>query len=125
VLLHIAPCLKHGPQTALPRAVREPDGTLNWALRAEQAVASYDWLAFDVRVGPTQLVIIGTDLNQTDSLGRRCFLFTETESPVQRLLVLRTVYSATDPLFNDREALRSLPLALQAGNADAIRASSP
>jgi hypothetical protein len=125
VALHFTPCLRHGPQAVTPCAVLDPDGSRRWDLRAEQAVQAFDWLSWDLRVDPSQFVVIGTDLNQTDSLGRRCFLFTETETPVQRLLVLRTMHSATDPLLTDKQTLRSPPLALQAGSFGSIRATAP
>jgi hypothetical protein len=125
VSLHFTPSVKHGPQAVTPCAVLEPDGTRHWDLRAEQAVQSFDWLSWDLRVDPSQFVVIGTELNRTDSLGRRCFLFTETETPVQRLLVLRTMHSASDPLLADKQTLRSPPLALQAGSSDSVRATAP
>jgi hypothetical protein len=114
ISLRFLPCLKHGPQKVMPKAVQDPDGSRRWDLRAEQAVEAREWLGWELSVEPNQFVVIGADLSALDSLGRRCFLFTETETPVQRLLVLRTVCGSGEALPTDEQTLRSPPLALQA-----------
>jgi hypothetical protein len=116
VNLSFTPVVKHGETSMRPCAVAQADGSRRWELQTEQPCESYPWLNWELAVLPTEYVIVGTMLERPGTLGHRCFLETEGQSPVQRLLVLRAGRSATEAWGEELQG-RAPPLALQAGSS--------
>jgi hypothetical protein len=124
-LLHLTPVVKHGETSLATRPVVDPSGAREWALVAEQPTEAYRQLGWDLEVGPSDYVLVGAPAAPGDSLGGRCFVYTEGAQPLRRLLVLRVGRTLPDAPRDDDQALRkSPPLALQAA-ATCARASSP
>jgi len=115
VTLRLTPCIKHGEITLAPRPAHEPDGTLHWDLQAQQPTETYDWLKWECTVAGNEYVVFGTRLDRPDTLGQRCFLHTESATPVQMLLVLRAVRQQPGGVPKEELFNGSPPLALQAG----------
>jgi hypothetical protein len=115
VTLRFTPEVRHGATVLKPKPLQEPSGAKSWTLAPEQPTEAYAWLGWEMTVKPGEFVAVGTLLNRPDTLGFRCFLYTETCAPVQRLLVIRPARPSCEHapagLFNDRAP----PLAVQAG----------
>jgi hypothetical protein len=93
-----------------------------WMVLTQPPCRKIDTLAWDVTLQPNEYVIIGGRLEQTDSLGQRCFLGVDEPRPVQRLLVIRTARVLPEVPLDDStrprdeaESLKQMPpLALRA-----------
>lgn len=81
--------------------------------------------AFEINLGPSEYLVIGTDVYREKTFGHNAFVGESHEKPVQRLLVLRAGQGRSErlvpPLLNGKEdAAGAPPLASQ---ASVIRAS--
>jgi hypothetical protein len=115
VKLRFAPEVRHGMSVLRPRPVQEAGGAKSWTLVPEQPTESYPWLDWDMTVQPNEYVAVGTLLDQTESLGFRFFLHTETNDPVQRLLVIRATRAPRVEKSDISFDQHAPPLALQVG----------
>jgi hypothetical protein len=122
VKLRFTPLIKHGEVKGLPRAGRTSAGELQWEMSVSQDSADYPWLAWDVTMEPTDMLVVGTVANADDTLGHRCFVQTESRTPTQRLLVVR-VGRALQEAEAEKNLSGGAPLALQA--AHSARAARP
>ncbi len=112
IILRFTPEVRHGEMTLRARPLQEASGAKSWTLLPDQPTESYAWLGWEMTVKPDEFVAVGTLLDRPDTLGYRSFLYTETGSPVQRLLVVRPSRAprAAAEEFDDRAP----PLAVQA-----------
>lgn len=100
-----------------------------WVYRAERPGKSYPELSWQVGLRPNEYLIVGAHAAKKNTIGYHTFVDELGESPVQRVLVIRTARSPEgsehEPTLEDiaRSSL-SPPLALQA-TFGAIRASRP
>jgi hypothetical protein len=117
--LEFTPEIAYGDSAVTTKPNADRSG---WQMRHEQPMESYEHLRWEVSLAPGEFVVVGTCMDKTDTLGRRCFTETKDDaSPIQRLLVIRTgrPISATsgcgrpaaDAVSSDK---KSPPLALQA-----------
>jgi hypothetical protein len=103
-----------------------------WMVLTQRPTRKFESLSWDVMLQPNEYVVIGGRLDQTDSLGQRCFVGPDEPRPVQRLLVIRTARVLPEVPLDDptrsREEAESLkqtpPLALRAA-WPIMRGSSP
>jgi hypothetical protein len=103
-----------------------------WMVLTQRPTRKFENLGWDVTLQPNEYVVIGGRLEQTESLGQRCFLGVDEPRPVQRLLVIRTARVLPEVPLDDptrsREESESLkqtpPLALRAA-WPTMRGSSP
>jgi hypothetical protein len=122
--LDFTPCIKHGKPTLTPQPVHAPSGTLDWDLQLKQPIEAYSALSWQQTIGESEYLVLGTWLDRPETLGQRCFIWTEGSQPVQRLLVLRARRGAAVPASIEQMFRRSPSLALQA-NYGAVRGSQP
>jgi hypothetical protein len=113
-LLRFTPHIKHGKPSGSPRAVREPSGTHRWERETQQPEEAYLALSWEMALVPNEYLVLGTRLDQADTLGHRCFLGTENGRRVQRLLVIRTARPQPGTGLEDETVGRAPPVALQA-----------
>jgi hypothetical protein len=115
VTLRFTPLVKHGSQQREPRALHDASGERSWAMMVQQPTETYENLSWEITVAPDEYVVVGTRLEQDDTLGRCFFLDTESRKPVQRLLVIRTGRAAPDATPDEVVPGKAVPpLALQA-----------
>jgi|SRR5579862_6357878 len=114
ITLQFTPEVRYGTPTLKARPVQEPSGAKSWMMSAEQEGEAYTWLSWKMTVKPDEFVVVGTLLDRPESLGYRCFLFTETNTPVQRLLVIRPSRAVHEKSYLEEAEQRILPLAVQA-----------
>jgi hypothetical protein len=95
VRIVVTPVVRHGQQEKLPRPVQDPDGSRRWDVQVRRPEVGYGWLSWTLLLGPGESAIIGGLMDRTESLGRRMFLFTQTDAPVQRVVVLRALRSGS------------------------------
>jgi hypothetical protein len=119
--LHFTPAVRHGELSLEPRSVKEADGTLRWDMQAQQPIALLEPLSWRLRIAPDEVAVIGGRADKPGTIGHRCFVQEDAETPVQRLLVLRAARAGAAPV-SDAALARSL--ALQAG-LTAVRGSGP
>lgn len=91
VRLVVTPNVIHGAQQAQPQAVQDPDGSRRWDMRMKRPEEVYPWLGWTLTLGPGEVAILGGQLDRAESLGRQMFLYTQTDAPLQRVLVLRAL----------------------------------
>jgi hypothetical protein len=113
-LLRFTPHVKHGRPSLTPRAVREPSGTRRWELETQQPEEAYLALSWEMALVPGEYLVVGTRLDQADTLGHRCFLAAGESPPRQRLLVIRTARPQPGAGPEDEAVGRAPPVALQA-----------
>jgi hypothetical protein len=114
VTLRFTPHVQHGDAQPVTRAVGKwAEGPLDWKKEVVQPEEAYPDLGWELTVGPSEYVVVGTRLDRPDTLGQRCFL-PEGSPRRQRLLVLRTARAAPG-MPADESLNRAPPLALQAG----------
>jgi hypothetical protein len=85
--LHFVPVVQHGDAKLLPRPTPDHTGMLLQQARPTERYADFGW---DVTLAPNEYVVIGARLDRPDTLGQACFLRSDEQPPVQRLLVIRT-----------------------------------
>jgi hypothetical protein len=112
--LQITPIIKHGQTTLEPRSVKDPSGTLRWELLPEQPVETYADLSWQQTVGENEYLVIGAWLDRPDTLGQRCFIQSDTDAPIQRVLVLRALRGGVEAIPPDDLLNKSPPIAAQA-----------
>jgi hypothetical protein len=113
IRLRFTPHLKHGEVQTTFAPLRDADGVLRWDRQDRQAEEAYPWLSWTVTVAPNEYVVIGTNLDNGDTLGEQFFLSGD-DRPLQRLLVLRTARMPAPSGPADEKLSRSPPLALRA-----------
>jgi hypothetical protein len=113
ILLRFTPHVRHGRPIMMRGSARAPDGTLDWSACVKQPEEAYPALSWELTVGPSEYVVVGTRLDRPNSLGHRC-LVGEGVPRMQRLLVLRAARAPSGPP-SDEAIGRSPPLAAQAG----------
>jgi hypothetical protein len=112
IVLRFTPEVQHSQATRVLQSEKDPAGELRWTWEEKRPSQVYEWLAWEVTVGPHEYVAVGTRLSRPDTLGHRCFLTEDGETPRQRLLVIRAARLVPEV---PTEALRRAPpLALQA-----------
>jgi hypothetical protein len=112
VRLEITPMVRHGDQQKMPRAVQDPDGSRRWDVQVRRPEEVYGWMSWTLSLAPGDYAIIGGHMDRPESLGRRMFLFTQAEAPVQRVVVLRAMRSGGPTANKKREGPQ--PLAARA-----------
>lgn len=113
IRLHCTPHVKHGELKMAFTPLRDADGVLRWGRREQQPEEVYPWLSWTLTVAPNEYVVIGTQLDNGDTLGEQFFLSGDEQTNVQRLLVLRTAHVPT-PGGPGNKPNRVPPLALRA-----------
>jgi hypothetical protein len=120
VRIGFTPHVRHGKATLKPRAIQEPSGSLRWNLEAEQPEEVFPDLAWESTLAAGEDLIVGTLLEQPDTLGYRCFvsdgpgsLLARGNRRMQRLLIIRPgpMQGAND---GEESINRSPPLAARA-----------
>jgi hypothetical protein len=130
VKLHFTPEVEYGEtETTFHPAPELPE---QWQMKIERPRKTYSTLSWDVILKPNQYIVVGTRLDQPQSLGFACFTERDATSGVQRLLVIRTSRQepggAAAPLAEGMEEVcshKSPPLALQAQAPWTARGSGP
>jgi len=126
VRLVVTPQVRHGQQQLTPRPVQDPDGSRRWDVQVRHAEETYPWMNWSITLAAGDYLVIGGRLDQEASLGRRMFLHTETETPVQRVLIVRAL--RPDPPATAWKKDAVVPLAAQAQGlpgAARLRGSRP
>jgi hypothetical protein len=113
IRLHCTPHVKHGELKLAFTPLRDADGVLRWGRRELQPEEVYPWLSWTLTVAPNEYVVIGTQLDNGDTLGEQFFVSGDESANVQRLLVLRTAHVPTPGGPGDKPN-RVPPLALRA-----------
>jgi hypothetical protein len=114
--LRFTPVVKHGPAKREPRVVHEASGEYRWDMEFHQAAETYASLSWEVTVAPEEYVVVGTRLDREDTPGQLFFVDTESATPTQRLLVIRTGrFLPEESPAEQGPAGAVAPLALQAG----------
>ncbi len=113
VLLRFTPQVRHGQQVRMVSAQKAPDGALDWNAQVKQPEKAYPAVGWELTVGPSEYVVVGTWLDPPDTLGQRCFR-NDAPPQKQKLLVIRTSRARSGPPA-DESITKSPPLALQAG----------
>ena len=110
--LRFVPIVQHGVPELKPRPTADRSG---WMLAEEKPSQRYDEMAWEVTLAPNEYVVVGGRFERPETLGHQCFLRRDEQTPVQRLLVIRTgrQLPAEDPTAGD-EPLRSPSIASQA-----------
>ncbi len=113
IKLKVTPLVRHGEIEMEPRPVVHPSGYRHFEIVPRHTEDALGWMGFELQLGKGEYGIIGCGLGNPQSLGQLAFLNQQTQSPVQRMLLLRAVRhnSATGEL-PDREG--PLPIATQA-----------
>lgn len=114
ITLRFTPLVKHGASTLAPQPLQEPAGTRRWELLPKQPTESYTKLTWELTVSPNEYVVVGARLDRPDTLGQS-FMLAEGETPVQRLLVIRSCRPETGMLSRVGILSKAPPLAFQAG----------
>jgi hypothetical protein len=125
VRLHFVPRIKHGEVRQRACPVRAPSGVLEWGQRWDQEEEEYGALAWDLTVGPNEVVVVGTRSDWEQTLGHRFFINTDGPKPIQRLLVIRLNRSAPGVTPDAGTPSRSPPLASRAAGMPSVRGSAP
>jgi hypothetical protein len=113
IRLHCTPHVKHGELKMAFTPLRDADGVLRWGRREQQPEEVYPWLSWTLTVAPNEYVVIGTQLDNGDTLGEQFFFSGDEQTNMQRLLVLRTAHVPTPGGPGDKPN-RVPPLALRA-----------
>jgi hypothetical protein len=114
--LRFTPQVEHGEM--VPHYAPVPDQS-GWVMEIKQQCNAYPNLAWEVTVAANDYLVIGTWIDQPDTLGHQAFVDPQSAAPVQRLLVLRTFRNGgidadiAEPVPANQGS-RSPPLALQA-----------
>jgi hypothetical protein len=125
VRLHFTPQIRHGETTLVAEPVQHPSGERDWNLQKRQPVESYSWLGWDLTLSPSEYALVGTRFERGGTLGHRCFVNTDEDRPVQRLLVIRCGRSLPSPAVLVEASPKGTPsLALQASWSSA-RGTAP
>lgn len=123
VRLVVTPQVRHGQQLVLPRPVQDPDGSRRWDTQIRHPEETYPWMNWTVTLDPNESLVIGGRMDRTTSLGRRMFLYTETKTPVQRVLIVRALRQGPPPAV-ERPKDAVIPLAAQAQATPTTRVRS-
>lgn len=111
--LRVTPMVRYGEIEMEPRPVVHPSGYRHFEIVPRHTEDAFGWIGFDLHLGTGEYGIIGCGLGNPKSLGQLAFLNQQTQSPVQRMLLLRAIrhISATEESA-DHEG--PLPIASQA-----------
>ena len=114
--LRFTPVVKHGAAKREPRVVRDASGEYRWDMEEQQSTESYASLSWEVTVAAEEYVVLGTRLDRDDTPGQCFFLDTESATPTQRLLVIRSGHTLPEQSPAEGGSRGgAAPLALQAG----------
>jgi hypothetical protein len=107
--LRFTPQVKYGEPTTTIEAA--PDSS-SWEIQVKEPSHRYPEVSWEVTLAPNEWLVIGTQMDQPQSLGYQSFVNQEGATPIQRLLVLRTnrpapVESAGDVPTIAAQALKS------------------
>lgn len=84
--LRFVPAIEHGEYRQVFRPAKDLS---DWIMQPEKASRDFSELAFEVSLGNNELLLIGTRLENRESLAYEMFVDAKAEPPVQRLLVFR------------------------------------
>jgi hypothetical protein len=116
VELRFTPVVRHGSARREARAVRDASGERRWDVEVHRATEQYSALSWEITVRPEEYVVVGTRLDREDSLGHRFFVDSESSSPTQRVLVIRSGRISSETDVSPANSSGAVPpLALQAG----------
>lgn len=119
ICLTITPKAQHGE--SLPDLKPAADGS-DWTYQITKQCKSYPALTWKVTLTPNDLLVVGGNIDQPNSLGYRAFIQEEPgQDGVQRLLVIRTMTAGNEP--DEFVTGRSAPLAYQATQSGTVRAN--
>jgi hypothetical protein len=113
IKLRVIPTVRHGEVEMEPKPVVHPSGYRHFEIIPRHNEDTLGWMGFDLNLASGEYGIIGCRLGHPESLGQMSFLNQQTQSPVQRLLLLRAVRhigSTEESLEHDGP----LPIASQA-----------
>jgi hypothetical protein len=126
--LQFTPQIRHGDNVPEYQAAEDRS---TWLLSCRRPQKTYPRLGWEVQLAPNEYVVVGAATDNPSSLGYQCFVQEDSQSRVQRLLLIRTSRSAdalTELPVGAGEPVAqgslSSPLALQA-SWTAARASQP
>jgi hypothetical protein len=112
IRLRFTPRIKHGKVKAAFVPICESDGQRRWDRQEDQTEEVYAWLAWTLTLVPNEYVVVGSLVENGDTLGEQFFLTREEDHPIlQRLLVLRATHVPTPAHEN---LGRCPPIALRA-----------
>lgn len=94
--LQFTPLIQHGEATLEPRPAPDRSG---WILQEQRPADRYPHLAWDVTLPSNEFVVVGASFDRPGTLGHESFIRKEETPPVQRLLVIRTNRTSSDPAF--------------------------
>jgi hypothetical protein len=122
ICLNFTPKAQYGE--SLPDLRPAADGS-DWTYQLTKPCKAYPTLSWNVSLAPNDLLVVGANITEPQSLGYHAFIQEEPAGQeVQRLLVIRATQMAAS---NNEEgpvaASQSPPLALQATQAGIIRAN--
>jgi hypothetical protein len=87
ISLRFLPQVQHGDSALLPKPAPDFSG---WMFQQERPTERYPALGWDVTLAANEYIVIGGRLDRPHTLGHQCFVRTDEQMPVQRLLVIRT-----------------------------------
>jgi hypothetical protein len=123
--LRFTPVVKHGTPNREPRVVHDASGEYRWDMEVQQSTETYSSLSWEITVAPEEYIVVGTRLDRDESLGQLFFLDTESATPTQRLLVIRSGRVLSEHSSAEGgPAGAPVPLALQAG-WHSVRGAAP
>jgi hypothetical protein len=116
VRLQFTPYVQFGSR-ALSWVVRkDSSGVRRWDRQEEQPGEAITQASWEITVASNEYIVIGTHLKRSGTLGQACFLSgLEEDRAVQRLLVIRTNRTLTEPEPADVRLDSATPVALRAG----------
>ena len=123
ICLNITPKAQYGE--SLPELKPSANGS-NWTYEISKPCKSYPALSWKVTLAPNDILVVGGNIDQPQSLGYQAFIQEEPAGQeVQRLLIIRTTHLAADSnnLENIIPVGQSPPLAFQATQSGAVRAN--
>jgi hypothetical protein len=121
VRICFTPHVRHGQAIVKPTAIQEPSGSLRWNLEAQQPEEVFPDLAWESTLAAGEYLLVGTLLEEPETLGHRCFvsegpgsfLARGSRKAVQRLLIIRPG-PVQGPSGGEESINRSPPLAARA-----------
>ncbi len=118
--LKFIPKMEYGESRSNFHAAKDRKG---WVMEILRDNHSYPQLGWEITLAPGKYLIVGTWLDRLETLGSQSLIERDLNSPVQRVLVLRTTHSGTHgddaqiaPPVNPNPSnpAKGLPLAMQA-----------